>query len=89
MVPAVEYEVENEPPFPDEGEPPGADQLYVPVPADAVKLAFAPVFTDWVGGEQVGAGGGWTLTVTLAVAVPLTLVQLSVNVVVVVKLPVG
>jgi hypothetical protein len=59
------------------------------LPADAVKLTLVPIVVDWLGGEQVGAGGGWTVTVTAAVAEPLTFVHIRVKVVVVVKLPVG
>jgi len=61
----------------------------VPVPADAVKLAFTPVVTVWVGGEQIGGGGRATLTVTEAFADPLMFVQVRVKVVVDIRLPVG
>lgn len=61
----------------------------MPVPEEAVKLAFTPVATVWVAGEQIGGGGSATLTVTEAVAEPLMFVQVRVKVVVEVRLPVG
>lgn len=55
-----------------------------------MKFTVWPVRADWFGGEQVGAGGGWTLTVTELWAVAVIFVQLSVKVFTeFVRLPVG
>lgn len=58
LVPALEYEVENPPPEPLLGDPPGADQEKLPSPSEALKLAVWPISTVWLKGLQVGGGVG-------------------------------
>ena len=69
-VPGALYDEKKFPPFPELGDPFGADQLYVPFPPDAAKAAFVPTFTEPLvplvrvhDGAATGAANCGTVTV--------------------------
>jgi hypothetical protein len=74
FVPAVDHCVVNDDPEPVAGLPP-PDQVYVPLPAPAVTVAFWFIRTVCDAGEQVGGGGAPTFTMTEEFVVPPALLQ--------------